>query len=119
MWDMCKLEKALCGLKQVPRAWYFQLSSKLKSLGFYAFKGDTSLFFDNKGGLSIFMLVYVDDIVVASSSENVVHAHLHNLGLTFALKDLGPLHYFLGIEVKKVHDGIILTQEKYANDLLG
>jgi histone deacetylase 1/2 len=38
--------------------------------------------------------------------------------MDFALKDLGELHYFLGIEVKKVHDGIILTQEQYANELL-
>jgi histone deacetylase 1/2 len=64
------------------------------------------------------MLIYVDDIVVASSSEKAVDALLHDLGLDFALKDLGELHYFLGIEVKKVHDGIILSQEKYANDLL-
>jgi hypothetical protein len=64
------------------------------------------------------MLIYVDDIVVASSSEKAVDALLQDLGLDFALKDLGALHYFLGIEVKKVHDEIILSQEKYANDLL-
>jgi histone deacetylase 1/2 len=63
------------------------------------------------------MLIYVDDIVVASSSEKVVDALLCDLGLDFALKDLGDLHYFLGIEVNKVHNGIILSQEKYANDL--
>jgi histone deacetylase 1/2 len=79
---------------------------------------DTSLFFYNKGGVIIFMLIYVDDIVVASSSEKAIDALLHDLGLDFALKDLGELHYFLGIEVKKVHDGIILSQEQYANDLL-
>ncbi|KAK1698636.1 hypothetical protein QYE76_015333 [Lolium multiflorum] len=115
---VCKLDKALYCLKQAPRAWYYRLSSKLQSLGFSASKADTSLFFYNKGGVSIFMLIYVDDIVVASSSEKVVGALLHDLGLDFALKDLGGLHYFLGIEVKKVHDGIILSQEKYANDLL-
>jgi hypothetical protein len=64
------------------------------------------------------MLIYVDDIVVASSSEKAVDALLHDLGLAFALKDLGALHYFLGIEVNKVHDGIILSQEKYTNELL-
>jgi histone deacetylase 1/2 len=115
---VCKLDKALYGLKQAPRAWYSRLSSKLQSLGFSASKADTSLFFYNKGGVSIFMLIYVDDIVVASSSEKAVTALLHDLGLDFALKDLGSLHYFLGIEVNKVHDGIILSQEKYANDLL-
>jgi hypothetical protein len=64
------------------------------------------VFFYNKGGVTIFMLIYVDDIVVASSLENVVDALLHDLGLDFALEDLGDLHYFLGIEVKKVHNGI-------------
>jgi histone deacetylase 1/2 len=64
------------------------------------------------------MLIYVGDIFVASSSEKDVDALLHDLGLDFALKDLGDLHYFLGIEVKKVHDGIILSRQKYVNDLL-
>jgi histone deacetylase 1/2 len=115
---VCRLDKAIYGLKQAPHAWYSRLSTKLQSLGFCASKADTSLFFYNKGGVTIFMLIYVDDIVVASSSEKAVEALLHDLGLDFALKDLGDLHYFLGIEVKKVHNGIILSQEKYANDLL-
>jgi hypothetical protein len=115
---VCKLQKAIYGLKQAPRAWYSRLSSKLQSLGFSASKADTSLFFYNKGGVSIFMLIYMDDIVVARSSEKVVTALLHDLGMDFALKDLGELHYFLGIEVKKVHDGVVLSQTKYANDLL-
>ncbi|KAK1604909.1 hypothetical protein QYE76_028690 [Lolium multiflorum] len=95
---VCKLDKALYGLKQAPRAWYARLSSKLSALGFRASKADTSLFFYNKGGVSIFMLIYVDDIVVVSSSDQAVDALLHDLGLSFALKDLGELHYFLGIE---------------------
>jgi hypothetical protein len=49
------------------------------------------------------MLIYVDDIVVASLSEKAVNALLHDLGLDFSLKDPIDLHYFLGIEVKKVH----------------
>jgi hypothetical protein len=64
---VCQLDKALYGLKQSPCAWYSQLISKIQSLGFCASKADTSLFFYNKGGVIIFMLIYVDDIVVASS----------------------------------------------------
>jgi histone deacetylase 1/2 len=115
---VCKFDKELYGLRHAPRAWYSRLSSKLQSLGFLASKGDTSLFFYNKRGVSIYMLIYVDDIVVVSSSEKAVDALLRDLGMDFSLKDLGELHYFLGIEVKKVHDGIILSQEKYAHDLL-
>jgi histone deacetylase 1/2 len=108
---VCRLDKALYGLKQAPHVWYCQLSSKLQSLDFCASKTDTSLFFYNKGGVIIFMLIYVNDIVVASSSEKVVDALLCDLGLDFALKDLGDLLYFLDIEVKKVHDGIILSRK--------
>jgi histone deacetylase 1/2 len=66
----------------------------------------------------IFVLIYVDDIIVTSSSTQAIAALLKDLKDDFALKDLGDLHFFLGIEVKKVHDGLLLTQEKYASDLL-
>jgi histone deacetylase 1/2 len=66
----------------------------------------------------IFLLIYVDDIIVASSSTAATEALLKDLRAEFALKDLGDLHYFLGIEVKKVRNGILLTQQKYTSDLL-
>jgi hypothetical protein len=64
------------------------------------------------------LLVYVDDIIITSSSLAAIEALLADLRSDFALKDLGSLNYFLGIEVKKMFDGILLTQEKYATDLL-
>jgi histone deacetylase 1/2 len=91
-------------LKRAPHAWYARLSSKLQQLGFSASQADTSLFFYNKEGVTIYMLIYMDDIVVASSSDSAVDPLLHDLGMAFALKDLGKLSYFLGIEVKKVSD---------------
>ena len=66
----------------------------------------------------MYMLIYVDDIIIASSSDEAVTALLKDLGSEFALKDLGDLNFFLGIEVKRNKDGIVLSQEKYANDLL-
>jgi hypothetical protein len=113
-----KLNKALYGLKQAPRAWYSRVSKKLIEHGFHGSKVDTSLFFYSHDGITMFMLIYVDDIIVVSSSNDAVMALLHNLQKEFALKDLGDLHYFLGIEVSKSSEGIILSQEKYANDLL-
>jgi hypothetical protein len=96
---ICKLDKALYGLKQAPRAWYARLSTKLCDLGFKPSKSDTSLFIYSKGAVIIFMLIYVDDIIVTSSSSEVVAALLKDLRSEFALKDLGDLNYFLGIEV--------------------
>lgn len=106
------------GLKQAPRAWFARLSKKLVDLGFSGSKGDTSLFFYNKGTITMFILIYVDDIIVTSSSQEAIDALLKDLQKDFVLKDLENLHYFLGIEVYKTLDGIILTQDKYACDLL-
>jgi hypothetical protein len=76
---VCKLDKALYGLKQAPRAWYSRLSTKLLSLEFHASKANVSLFFYSKGDVTIFILVYVDDIVVASSSNKAIEALLKDL----------------------------------------
>ena len=108
---VCKLDKALYGLKQAPRAWYARLCGKLVWLGFTPSRGDTSLFFYTKGSITIFVLVYVDDIIVASSSMDATRVLLRDLEAEFALKDLGDLHYFLGIEVKCNSDGLVLSQQ--------
>jgi len=115
---VCRLDKALYGMKQAPRAWYARLCNKLIQLGFVPSKADTSLFYYNKGGYTLFVLVYVDDIIVASSSPTAIAALLKDLQADFALKDLGDLHYFLGIEVKRVEDGLIMSQQKYASNIL-
>ena len=115
---VCKLDKAINGLKQAPRAWYSKLSSKLIDLGFVASKSDTSLFIYQKAGVTIYMLIYVDDTIVTSSSSDDVTALLQDLKEDFALKDLGDLHYFLGIEVQRNREGLVLSQEKYALEIL-
>jgi histone deacetylase 1/2 len=115
---ICKLDKALYGLKQAPRAWYSRLSSKLCELGFIPSKADTSLFLFNKSCITMFLLIYIDDIIVTSSSDRAIAALLQDSNKYFAIKDLGDLHYFLGIEVKKIKNSLLLTQEKYATDIL-
>lgn len=115
---ICKLDKALYGLKQAPRAWYSRLSQKLQCLGFKPSKADTSLFYFRKGNVTMFLLVYVDDIIIANSSDIATTGLLKQLNTDFALKDLGDLRYFLGIEVRKVREEILLTQENYTLDLL-
>jgi len=116
---VCKLKKAIYGLKQAPRAWYSRLSTKLVDLGFVPAKSDASLFIYRKGSVEIYMLIYVDDIIVTSSSQDAVNVLLKALREDFALKDLGDLHYFLGIEVEKKPSGdLLLTQRKYAKDIL-
>jgi hypothetical protein len=88
---VCKLDKAIYGLKQAPRAWYSRLSSKLITLGFKASKSDMSLFIYSKGGVMIYMLIYVDDIIVTGNSMEAITVLLRDLKEEFALKDLVAL----------------------------
>lgn len=115
---VCKLQKAIYGLKQSPRAWFSRLSDKLHQLGFRSSKADASLFLFHHGQHTIYMLVYVDDIVIVGSSQAIVDQLVRNLFDSFPVKDLGKLTYFLGIEVTYNSGGITLLQHKYASDLL-
>jgi hypothetical protein len=115
---VCKLQKALYGLKQAPRAWHSKLSAKLCALRFRPYKTDTSLFIYRFANLIMYVLVYVDDLIIMSYSEAATTHLLHKLDHEFAIKDLGPLHYFLGIEVQSTTSRLILSQWKYIDDLL-
>ncbi len=66
----------------------------------------------------VFLLIYVDDIIITGSSSLLVQLLLHSLSTAFAIKDLGVLHYFLGIQVTPVQDGIVLSQSQYIADIL-
>jgi hypothetical protein len=107
---ICKLDKALYGLKQAPRSWFAWLSSKLLQLGFSASKADVSLFIFNRDGVQIYMLIYVDDTIIVSSSSSATEKLLAQLQVDFVVKDLGNLSYFLGIHVHPVSGGLLLTQ---------
>jgi hypothetical protein len=74
-----RLQRALYGLKQSPRAWYARLSDKLHELGFISSKADTSLFIFHHDGMTIYMLVYVDDIVLAGSSAIAIECLVQTL----------------------------------------
>jgi hypothetical protein len=90
----------------------------LIQLGFSASKADVSLFLFNKDDIQIFLLIYVDDIIIISSSTAATDRLLGQLCDDFAVKDLGPMSYYLGIEVCHHSNGLTLTQHKYIHDLL-
>ncbi|KAK1631674.1 hypothetical protein QYE76_005989 [Lolium multiflorum] len=115
---VCKLQRSIYGLKQSPRAWYARLSQRLYELVFLASKADTSLFFFSRDGVEIYMLVYVDDIVISGSTPEAVDRLVHALAASFPIKDMGKLDYFLGLEASYNSGGMTLTQRKYALDLL-
>ena len=116
---LCHLTKAIYGLKQAPRAWHARLASALRTHGFIPSTADTSLFLFHRPSVTMYLLVYVDDIVLVSSSPTAADALVTALGRDFAVKDLGQLHFFLGIEVAHQSRGsLALTQKKYSLDLL-
>lgn len=116
---VCKLKRAIYGLKQVPCAWFETLASTLVHFRFVASKCDPSLFIQLTSSNVIYILVYVDDILVTGSSAPYISYLKQWLNSQFALNDLGMLHYFLRVEVSQLSYGFNhLSQHKYVQDLL-
>jgi len=115
---VCRLNKSLYGLKQAPHAWYSRFAAYLLSLGFTEAKSDTSLFVFRRGDDMIYLLLYVDDIVLTASSVGLLQRTVTSLQSEFAMKDLGELHHFLGMHVQHRGTGMFLSQRQYMVDLL-
>jgi hypothetical protein len=113
-----KLHKSIYGMKQAPRAWFTRLSHALLNLGFHSSQVDHSLFTFHIGSVHIFLLVYVDDIILTGNHEGTMHWLVTKLQVDFAMKDLGPIGYFLGIQATRDSGGLHLRQTKYILDLL-
>lgn len=115
---VCHLKKALYGLKQAPRAWCLELRNFLLSVGFQNSVADTSLFILKKGKSFIYMLIYVDDILVTGNDTVLIKETLDTLASRFSVKEHEELSYFLGIEAKRTPSGLHLAQRRYILDLL-
>lgn len=95
-----------------------ELRNYLVSVGFKNSIADTSLFILKNGNNFVYMLIYVDDILVTGSDSGLIQATLTALATRFSVKDHEELSYFLGIEAKRVSSGLHLTQRRYILDLL-
>lgn len=115
---VCHLKRALYGLKQAPRAWFDRFSDFLLSFGFFCSSADPSLFVCHTTHGTILLLLYVDDIILTGDNPTFLDSFINELSTEFAIKDMGPLHYFLGVEVQRHPDGLFLCQTRYAQVLL-
>ena len=115
---VCRLNRSLYGLKQAPRAWYSRFATYLLSLGFVEAKSDTSLFVYRRGTDTIYLLLYVDDIVLTASSLAILQRTIQALQQEFSMTDLGELHHFLGMHVQRCGSGLLLSQRQYMVDIL-
>jgi hypothetical protein len=116
--SVCQLNRSLYGLKQATQAWYSCFASYLASIGFVEAKSDTSLFIYRCGEDTVYLLLYVDDIVLTASTVDLLQRTIVALQLEFAMTDLGTLHHFLGITAKRRPRGLFLHQRQYAIDIL-
>nr|GEX79460.1 ribonuclease H-like domain-containing protein [Tanacetum cinerariifolium] len=115
---VCLLQKSLYVLKHGPRAWFQRFSSCVIRAGFYHSKAESSLFIFHKGLDTTYLLLYVDDIILTASSTSLLQRIISLLHDEFAMTDLGPLNYFLGIAAMRTTSGIFLSQTKYATEIL-
>ena len=115
---VCRLKKSLYGLKQSPRAWFDRFRRALCNMGYSQCNGDHTVFYRHRGAHITILAVYVDDIVITGDDVEEIKCLRQRLGEAFEVKDLGPLRYFLGIEVARSSKGIVLSQRKYVLDLL-
>ncbi|GAB4832668.1 hypothetical protein Ancab_040282 [Ancistrocladus abbreviatus] len=90
----------------------------LQSRGYAYSKNDYSLFSKCSFAAVVFVAIYVDDILLTGSDTTEIHDLKQYIDYTFKSKDLSPLHYFLGLEILQEPDGGIITQHKFARDLL-
>lgn len=113
-----KLNKALYGLRQAPRAWNHKLNQILLELGFRKCSKEPSVYRKNVDNQLLIVAVYVDDLYVTGSSENVIEVFKGEMASKFDMSNLGRLSYYLGIEVNQFNGGITLNQTRYAQKIL-
>ena len=116
---VCRLKKALYGLKQAPRSWYEKIDSFFLMNGYERSKNDPNLYtmFNNEGQIVVISL-YVDDLIITGSADNLIEEIKQQLSQKFEMKDLGEMQYCLGLEVWRDSSQTFLSQGKYAKSLL-
>ena len=115
---VCLLHKAIYGLKQASRAWFESFTSQLFHIGFHASSADSNLFILHHGSFVFYLLLYVDDIIITRNSPPFIDHLISRLSAAFDLKDLGPLTFFLGLQIEYTSQGLFVHQFKYILDLL-
>ena len=115
---VCRLHRYLYGLKQSPRAWFGRFSTVVQQFGTIRNQADHSVFYRHSSQGCIYLIVYVDDIVITGSDQQRILQLKQHLSNEFQSKDLRKLRYFLVIEVAQSKDGVVISQRKYAMDIL-
>jgi hypothetical protein len=114
---VCRLKKAMYGLKQEHRSRYEKMDGFLMCLGFRKSDVDPNLYYHSFGNEWLILVLYVDDLFLTGSERLIVECK-KTLTAKFEMKDLSMMHYFLGLEVWKRTNEIFLSQGKYTVEIL-
>lgn len=115
----CKLIKSIYGLKQAAKVWNEKLHATLNSRGFEQSIGDPCLYIKKCGESTIYVTIYVDDILIACEDQKLIQEVASKLQNEFSLSNLGKLTHYLGIKVERDDDGIYkINQETYIEKII-
>ena len=115
---VCRLKKSLYGLKQASRVWYTKMDSYLLSQNFVHCKSDPNVCMLRTTDSLLLLVLYVDDLLITDCLNLAIVAVKRILHDRFLMMDMGPLQFFLGLEISQDASGIKLSRAKYARDLL-
>jgi hypothetical protein len=115
---VCKLKKALYGIKQAPRAWYSRLEKYLQQAGFRKGSADNNLYIKVSQGNILLIEVYVDDIIFGSDDDRLSQKFAKDMQNEFEISLLGELSFFLGLQIRQSNQGIFISQTKYIREML-
>nr|GEW39722.1 putative ribonuclease H-like domain-containing protein [Tanacetum cinerariifolium] len=113
-----KVEKALYGLHQAPRAWYETLAKYLLGNGFHRGKFDQTMFIKRQAEDILLVQVYVDDIIFGSTKKELCTMFEKLMHGKFQMSSIGEVTFFLGLQVKQKSDEIFISQDKYVDEIL-
>ena len=116
---VCRLRHSLYSLKQSPRAWFGRFSFVAQEFNMTRSTADRSIFYHHtSSGKYIYLIVYVDDIVIMGNDQDGIQRLKRHLFCHFQTKDLGKLKYFMGIEIAQSKFGMFMNQRKYGLEIL-
>ncbi|KAI3790253.1 hypothetical protein L2E82_03169 [Cichorium intybus] len=117
---VCRLKKSLYGLKQSPRQWYKRFDSFMLSHNFKRSDYDSCVYLKSVNGSSIYLLLYVDDMLIAAKDKLEIAKLKAQLSKEFEMTDLGPAKKILGMEItrNRQHGKLYLSQKRYIEKVL-
>jgi len=117
---VCKLKKSIYGLKQASCQWYLKFNDTIVSFGFKEYTFDRCIYLKVSGSKVIFLILHVDDILLATNDLGLLHETKKFLSSNFKMQDMGEASYVIGIKIfRNRSQGLLgLSQKSYINKVL-